>query len=176
MALRETDPAQVGGYRIEDRLDPGGMGVVHLARSASGRRLALKVVQAQHAAADDEFRILPHSRLRASGNPHRREVAAARQVSGACTAPVVDADAAPRPWTATLHIPGEDLGTHIRRHGPLPLPKLREPAAGLAEALARHPSRGDGPPGPETGQCDARRARPPRHRLRRLGRSHPNWP
>lgn len=60
---------------------------------------------------------------------------AAHQVSGAFTAPVVDADAAPRPWTATLHIPGEDLGTHIRRHGPLPLPKLREPAAGLAEAL-----------------------------------------
>ncbi|MFF6977563.1 hypothetical protein ACFZAV_07420 [Streptomyces sp. NPDC008343] len=63
-------------------------------------------------------------------------MAAARQVGGAFTAPVVDADAdTPRPWMATLHIPGEDLGTHIRRHGPLPLPKLRELAAGLAEAL-----------------------------------------
>ncbi|WP_179199592.1 protein kinase domain-containing protein, partial [Streptomyces viridochromogenes] len=45
-----------------------------------------------------------------------------------------DADAA-RPWMATLYIPGEDLGTHVRRHGPLPAPKLRELAAGLAEAL-----------------------------------------
>ncbi|WP_217206305.1 PQQ-binding-like beta-propeller repeat protein [Streptomyces sp. AC550_RSS872] len=124
MALRETDPAEVGGYRIEDRLGSGGMGVVYLARSASGRRLALKVVHAQYAD-DDEFR-----------TRFRREVAAARQVSGAFTAPVVDADAdAPRPWMATLYIPGADLGTHIRRHGPLPLPQLRELAAGLAEAL-----------------------------------------
>jgi eukaryotic-like serine/threonine-protein kinase len=63
-------------------------------------------------------------------------VASARQVSGAFTAPVVDADAdATRPWMATLYIPGEDLGTHVRRHGPLPLPRLRELAAGLSEAL-----------------------------------------
>ncbi|MFG1668962.1 PQQ-binding-like beta-propeller repeat protein [Streptomyces sp. Y7] len=124
MALRETDPAEVGGYRIEDRLGSGGMGVVYLARSASGRRLALKVVHAQYAD-DDEFR-----------TRFRREVAAARQVSGAFTAPVVDADAdAARPWMATLYIPGEDLGTHVRRHGPLPPPRLRELAAGLAEAI-----------------------------------------
>ncbi|MER6028429.1 serine/threonine-protein kinase [Streptomyces sp. NPDC001851] len=124
MALRETDPAEIGGYRIEDRLGSGGMGVVYLARSASGRRLAVKVVHGQYAD-DDEFRIR-----------FRREVAAARQVSGAFTAPVVDADAdAPRPWMATLYIPGEDLGTHVRRHGPLPPHRLRELAAGLAEAL-----------------------------------------
>ncbi|UFR04483.1 serine/threonine-protein kinase [Streptomyces sp. Go40/10] len=124
MALRDSDPAQIGGYRIEDRLGSGGMGVVYLARSASGRRLAVKVVHGQYAD-DDEFR-----------TRFRREVAAARQVSGAFTAPVVDADAdAPRPWMATLYIPGEDLGTHIRRHGPLPAARLRELAAGLAEAL-----------------------------------------
>ncbi|MEU6775679.1 PQQ-binding-like beta-propeller repeat protein [Streptomyces sp. NPDC046759] len=124
MALRDTDPAEIGGYRIEDRLGSGGMGVVYLARSASGRRLAVKVVHGQYAD-DDEFRAR-----------FSREVAAARQVSGAFTAPVVDADAdAPRPWMATLYIPGEDLGTHVRRHGPLPPHRLRELAAGLAEAL-----------------------------------------
>ncbi|OXS33078.1 protein kinase domain-containing protein [Streptomyces sp. XY006] len=124
MALRDSDPPEVGGYRIEDRLGSGGMGVVYLARSASGRRLAIKVVHGQYAD-DDEFR-----------TRFRREVAAARRVSGAFTAPVVDADAgAPRPWMATLYIPGADLGTHVRRHGPLPLPRLRELAAGLAEAL-----------------------------------------
>ncbi|MFE9097653.1 PQQ-binding-like beta-propeller repeat protein [Streptomyces sp. NPDC007264] len=124
MSLRDSDPAEVGGYRIEDRLGSGGMGVVYLARSASGRRLAVKVVHGQYAD-DDEFRIR-----------FRREVAAARRVSGAFTAPVVDADAdASRPWMATLYIPGENLGTHVRRHGPLPLPRLRELAAGLAEAL-----------------------------------------
>ncbi|MFH9014110.1 protein kinase [Streptomyces sp. NPDC017943] len=124
MALRDSDPAEVGGYRIEDRLGSGGMGVVYLARSASGRRIAVKVVHAQYAD-DDEFR-----------TRFRREVAAARRVSGAFTAPVVDAGAdAPRPWMATLYIPGADLGTHVRTHGPLPLPRLRELAAGLAEAL-----------------------------------------
>ncbi|GAA2395267.1 protein kinase domain-containing protein [Streptomyces coeruleofuscus] len=124
MALRDSDPAEVGGYRIEDRLGSGGMGVVYLARSASGRPLAIKVVHGQYAD-DDEFRAR-----------FRREVAAARQVSGAFTAPVVDADAdAARPWMATLYIAGADLGTHVREHGPLPLPRLRELAAGLAEAL-----------------------------------------
>jgi serine/threonine protein kinase/outer membrane protein assembly factor BamB len=124
MALRDSDPAEVGGYRIEDRLGSGGMGVVYLARSASGRRLAIKVVHSQYAD-DDEFR-----------TRFRREVAAARRVSGAFTAPVVDADAdAPHPWMATLYIPGADLGTYVREHGPLPLPRLRGLAAGLAEAL-----------------------------------------
>jgi outer membrane protein assembly factor BamB len=124
MALRDSDPLEVGGYLIEDRLGSGGMGVVYLARSASGRRLAVKVVHHQYAD-DDEFR-----------TRFRRELAAARRVSGAFTAPVVDADAdAPRPWMATLYIPGQTLGHHVREHGPLPLPALRELAAGLAEAL-----------------------------------------
>ncbi|MER5833931.1 PQQ-binding-like beta-propeller repeat protein [Streptomyces sp. NPDC002130] len=124
MALRDSDPVDVGGYQIEDRLGSGGMGVVYLARSASGRRLAIKVVHSQYAD-DDEFRAR-----------FRREVAAARRVSGAFTAPVVDADAdAAHPWMATLYIPGADLGTHVREHGPLPLPRLRGLAAGLAEAL-----------------------------------------
>ncbi|MEI5103346.1 serine/threonine-protein kinase [Streptomyces sp. PmtG] len=124
MALRETDPKEVGGYPIEDRLGSGGMGVVYLARSASGRRLAVKVVHGQYAD-DPEFR-----------TRFRREVEAARQVSGAFTAPVVDADAhAPSPWMATLYIPGENLGTHIKRNGPLPAARLLELAAGLAEAL-----------------------------------------
>ncbi|MET7703563.1 serine/threonine-protein kinase, partial [Streptomyces sp. NPDC005485] len=124
MGLRDSDPSEVGGYPIEDRLGSGGMGVVYLARSASGRPLAIKVVHGQYAD-DDEFR-----------TRFSREVAAARQVSGAFTAPVVDADAdAPRPWMATLYIPAENLGTHIRDHGPLPLDRLRDLAAGLAEAL-----------------------------------------
>ncbi|MFD0419931.1 serine/threonine-protein kinase [Streptomyces sp. NPDC127108] len=124
MALRETDPPRIGGYPVEDRLGSGGMGVVYLARSASGRRLAVKVVHGQYAD-DPEFRAR-----------FRREVAAARQVSGAFTAPVVDADAdAARPWMATLYIPGENLGTHVRREGPLPPDRLLELAAGLTEAL-----------------------------------------
>ncbi|MFJ8583970.1 PQQ-binding-like beta-propeller repeat protein [Streptomyces sp. NPDC093595] len=124
MVLHAGDPAEVGGYALEDRLGSGGMGVVYLARSASGRRLAVKVVHSQYAD-DPEFR----SRF-------RHEVAAARRVSGAFTAPVVDADAdAARPWMGTLYIPAPTLGERVADKGPLPLDDLRELAVGLAEAL-----------------------------------------
>ncbi|MGP3924024.1 protein kinase domain-containing protein [Streptomyces sp. 8N616] len=118
------DPEYAGQYRLEARLGSGGMGVVHLARSASGLRLAVKVVHADFAA-DDEFRAR-----------FRQEVAAARRVSGAFTAPVVDADPdAVRPWMATLFIPGPTLADHVKRNGPLASPEVRRLAAGLAEAL-----------------------------------------
>nr|WP_244202136.1 hypothetical protein [Streptomyces diastatochromogenes] len=56
---------------------------------------------------------------------------------------------------ATLYIPGEDLGTHVRRHGPLPPERLRALAAGLTEALATSSptlgfARAGAPPAPES--------------------------
>jgi len=117
-------PDYAGHYLLESRLGSGGMGVVHLARSTSGLKLAVKVVHAEYAK-DPEFR----SRF-------RQEVAAARRVSGAFTAPVVDADPdAERPWMATLFIPGPTLSEEVKRNGPLPTEKLRRLMAGLAEAL-----------------------------------------
>ncbi|SEB80678.1 Serine/threonine protein kinase [Streptomyces sp. 2224.1] len=117
-------PEYAGQYRLEARLGSGGMGVVHLARSASGLLLAVKVVHAEFAQ-DPEFR-----------GRFRQEVAAARRVSGAFTAPVVDADPdAERPWMATLHIPGPTLSDHVKRNGPLAVDEVRRLAAGLAEAL-----------------------------------------
>ncbi|MEV2185673.1 serine/threonine-protein kinase [Streptomyces sp. NPDC047966] len=117
-------PEQAGQYRLEECLGHGGMGVVHLASSASGLRLAVKVVHAEHAA-DPEFRAR-----------FRQEVAAARRVSGAFTAPVVDADPdAPRPWMATLFIEGPTLAEEVKGHGPLDSARLRRVGAGLAEAL-----------------------------------------
>ncbi|MEU4212057.1 serine/threonine-protein kinase [Streptomyces sp. NPDC026206] len=118
------DPEYAGQYRLEERLGSGGMGVVHLARSASGLRLAVKVVHAEYAA-DPEFRAR-----------FRQEVAAARRVSGAFTASVVDADPdSGRPWMATLYIPGPTLSERVKRNGPLGPDELRRLAAGLAEAL-----------------------------------------
>ncbi|KEF06140.1 MULTISPECIES: protein kinase domain-containing protein [Streptomyces] len=117
-------PQYAGRYRLDARLGSGGMGVVHLARSSSGLRLAVKVVHADFAQ-DPEFR-----------GRFRQEVAAARRVSGAFTAPVVDADPdADRPWMATLYIPGPTLGEHVKRNGPLAPAEVRRLAAGLAEAL-----------------------------------------
>ncbi|MFF4547996.1 serine/threonine-protein kinase [Streptomyces sp. NPDC001406] len=117
-------PEYAGHYRLESCLGSGGMGVVHLARSTSGLKLAVKVVHAQFAR-DREFR-----------GRFRQEVAAARKVSGAFTAPVVDADPeAERPWMATLFIPGPTLSDHVKRNGPMPAAQLRRLMAGLAEAL-----------------------------------------
>ncbi|MGI5470156.1 protein kinase domain-containing protein [Streptomyces sp. CA-132043] len=117
-------PEYAGNYRLENLLGSGGMGVVHLARSASGLRLAVKVVHGEFAQ-DPEFR-----------GRFRQEVAAARRVSGAFTAPVVDADPdSERPWMATLYIPGPTLSSHVKRNGPLALDEIRKLGAGLAEAL-----------------------------------------
>ncbi|MEV7340339.1 serine/threonine-protein kinase [Streptomyces sp. NPDC093544] len=117
-------PEYAGHYRLESRLGSGGMGIVHLARSTSGMRVAVKVVHARYAK-DPEFR-----------GRFRQEVAAARQVSGAFTASVVDADPeAERPWMATLFIPGPTLADHVKRNGAMLSGELRRLMAGLAEAL-----------------------------------------
>ncbi|MER6203420.1 serine/threonine-protein kinase [Streptomyces sp. NPDC001586] len=124
MTLQDGDPRTVGGYRLEDRLGAGGMGVVYRAQSLSGRQVAVKVIRPE-LAGDPAFR-----------QRFRREVTAARQVSGAFTAPVVDADAdAEAPWLATLFVPGPSLAERVHRQGPLPAVEVWMLAAGLVEAL-----------------------------------------
>ncbi|WDV51135.1 serine/threonine-protein kinase [Streptomyces coeruleorubidus] len=124
MPLHSDDPKSVGGYQLVDRLGAGGMGVVYRARARSGREVALKVVHAQYAA-DAVFR-----------TRFRQEIAAVRKVSGAFTAPVLDADPeAARPWMATQYVPGPSLARRIRDRGALPDAEVRGLALGLVEAL-----------------------------------------
>ncbi|MFI6649458.1 PQQ-binding-like beta-propeller repeat protein [Streptomyces sp. NPDC050529] len=124
MSLRAGDPAEIGGYPLEARLGSGGMGTVFLARTSSGRPVAIKLIHQQFAG-DEEFRIR-----------FRQEVAAARRVSGAFTAAVVDAaPEAEQPWMATTYIEGHTLAQHITAEGPLNGAELRRLAIGLAEAL-----------------------------------------
>ncbi|MFB7270732.1 PQQ-binding-like beta-propeller repeat protein [Streptomyces sp. NPDC056244] len=124
MALSKDDPRSIGGYKLVDRLGSGGMGVVYLGRSRSGREVAVKVVHAQYAE-DQVFRAR-----------FRREITAVRRVSGAFTAPVMDADPeAARPWMVTQYVPGPSLADRIRTHGPLGGTELRRLALGLVEAL-----------------------------------------
>ncbi|MFE4690485.1 PQQ-binding-like beta-propeller repeat protein [Streptomyces sp. NPDC056749] len=124
MSLRVGDPAEIGGYPLEARLGSGGMGTVFLARTSSGRPVAIKLIHQQFAA-DEEFRIR-----------FRQELAAARRVSGAFTAAVVDAaPEAEQPWMATTYIEGQTLAQRIAAEGPLGGAELRRLAIGLAEAL-----------------------------------------
>lgn len=116
---------EVGGYRIVARLGAGGMGQVHLARSASGRPVAVKTVH-PHLAAEPEFR-----------ERFRRETAAARAVTGPYTAAVLDADPdAEQPWLATEFCAGPDLTDAVSAHGTLSTADLAALGASLAEALA----------------------------------------
>ncbi|WP_141576653.1 PQQ-binding-like beta-propeller repeat protein [Actinomadura sp. WMMA1423] len=118
--LRSGDPRRVGGHRLLGRIGTGGMGQVFLGRSPGGALVAVKVVHPQ-LVEDPGFRAR-----------FRREVDAARAVSGAFTAPVVDADpGAALPWLATAYLPGVPLDLA----GPLPAPAVAALGAGLAEAL-----------------------------------------
>ena len=117
-------PERLGEYVLERRLGSGGMGVVYLARTVAGRQLAVKVIRREYAE-DAGFRAR-----------FRREVAAARRVSGAFTAPVVDADPeGDPPWLATLYVPGGSLADRVAREGPLPAREAARVGAQLAEAL-----------------------------------------
>ena len=123
--LRPGDPRLIGPYRLVGQLGDGGMGRVFLGRSAGGRPVAVKVIRSD-LAADPDFR-----------KRFRREVAAARKVSGLFTAMVVDADVdAPEPWLATAYVAGPSLSEAVNDHGPLPLSSVLALAAGLAESLA----------------------------------------
>ncbi|MGW7356139.1 outer membrane protein assembly factor BamB family protein [Streptomyces sp. NPDC054802] len=122
--LTQHDPRRIGPFEVLGRLGAGGMGLVYLARSASGRRVAIKTVRTE-LAEDQLFRVR-----------FTREVEAARAVSGFYTAAVVDAD--PRaavPWLATAYVPAPSLEEVVNECGPLPAQAVRWLAAGIAEAL-----------------------------------------
>lgn len=96
--LAEADPREIGPYRLLAVLGHGGMGRVFLGTASDGRLVAVKLIRA--ALADDA---LHQGRF-------RREVAAARRVRGAHTAPVLDADLdAPTPWLASAFVSGPSL-------------------------------------------------------------------
>ncbi|MFC7265265.1 serine/threonine-protein kinase [Streptomyces lutosisoli] len=123
--LGPEDPPRIGPYRLIGRLGAGGMGRVYLARSEGGRTVAVKLVQTE-LAQEPEFR-----------RRFAQEVAAARRVGGAWTAPVLDADTeATTPWVATGYIPGPSLQTVVdKEYGPLPLASVRVLANRLALSL-----------------------------------------
>ncbi|MFD8320534.1 serine/threonine-protein kinase [Kitasatospora purpeofusca] len=121
---RESDPAEVGPYRVLAELGRGGMGRVLLGAGPDGRLVAVKQVH-ERFAADAAFRAR-----------FRREVAASRRVSGAYTAAVMDADVeAVTPWLASVFVVGPSLADAVESGGPLPSDAVHGLAVGLATAL-----------------------------------------
>ncbi|AXK34635.1 serine/threonine protein kinase [Streptomyces armeniacus] len=123
--LGPSGPQHTGPFRTVAVLGEGGMGRVLLGVAPDGRLVAVKQVHAD-LAEDEGFRAR-----------FRREVAASRKVSGAYTAPVLDADPdAPTPWLASAFVPGPSLSHALGAAGVLPVESVRQLAAGLARALA----------------------------------------
>ena len=123
-SLQDGDPAYVGGYRLLERLAVGGMGIVYLGESPSGRKVAVKLIRLEQAG-DPEFRAR-----------FAREVEACRLVSGFHTAAFIAADAdADRPWLVTQYVPGSSLDARVRRDGALDSAAVHQLAAALAEGL-----------------------------------------
>src|ERR1700677_801184 len=122
--LQPGDPGMVGRYRLVGRLGEGGMGRVFLGMSPGGRQVAVKLIH--------PGQVGRHFRERFA-----REIAAARQVGGFHTAPVVDADPdADPPWMVTAYIHGPSLEDAVIERGPLSVDGRRALGAGLAEGLA----------------------------------------
>ena len=115
--LEADDTGTLGPYRLLRQLGDGG---VYLGLPPDGQPVAVQAISAE-LAADPGF---------------RAEVAAARTVSTAFVAPVVDADLdSPVPWLASRYVAGPSLAEAVREHGPSPVPVVLGLAAALAEGL-----------------------------------------
>ncbi|HJY66600.1 MAG TPA: serine/threonine-protein kinase, partial [Streptosporangiaceae bacterium] len=122
--LRDTDPAQVGRYRLTARLGAGGMGVVYLGTTRDGSLVAVKVLRPE-LTDDPEFR-----------DRFGREVTNLTRVKGVCTVRVIEADTdSARPFMVTEYVSGPSLSEYVARYGPPGPDMMYGLATGLAEAL-----------------------------------------
>ena len=114
--------SRIAGYRLEEQIGEGGMAVVFRARDERlQRQVALKIL-APTLAADEEFRrrFIRESRSAAAvDDPHIVPVFEAGDANGVL-------------FIAMRYVPGGDVGTLVRRLGPLP----GERAAAIVSAVA----------------------------------------
>ena len=105
LPLRDTDPRQVGGYRLLGRLGEGGQGVVFLAVGPAGSRAAVK--------------LLPPTTDPQVRSRFLKEVAAAQRVARFCTAQVLDAGIFERrPFIVSEYVNGPSLIEVVEQLGP----------------------------------------------------------
>src|SRR5579859_6641727 len=105
LALRESDPREVGVYRLLGRLGEGGQGVVFLGVGPAGSRAAVK--------------LLPPTTDPQVRSRFLKEVAAAQRVARFCTAQVLDAGIFERrPFIVSEYVSGPSLVEVIEQLGP----------------------------------------------------------
>src|SRR6516164_3461485 len=125
MTAEDQMPDRLGPYRLLGQIGEGGMGVVFMARDASEKTVALKVLRS--VAAEE-----PMARRRLA-----REVETMQRVRSPYVAEVIDADlAGDMPYIVTRYVPGRTLEQVVTESGPLPPSALARVACGLADALA----------------------------------------
>ena len=105
LALRDTDPREVGVYRLLGRLGEGGQGVVFLAEGPTGGPAAVK--------------LLPPTTDPQVRSRFLKEVAAAQRVARFCTAQVLDAGIFERrPFIVSEYVSGPSLVEVVEQFGP----------------------------------------------------------
>jgi predicted Ser/Thr protein kinase len=105
LALRDTDPRQVGVYGLLGRLGEGGQGVVFLAEGPTGSPAAVK--------------LLPPTTDPQVRSRFLKEVAAAQRVARFCTAQVLDAGIFERrPFIVSEYVSGPSLVEVVEQFGP----------------------------------------------------------
>ncbi len=122
LPLRETDPREVGAYRLLGRLGEGGQGVVFLADSPAGGRAAVK--------------LLPPTTDPQVRSRFLKEVAAAQRVARFCTAQILDAGIFERrPFIVSEYVDGPSLVEVVEQFGPRSGPALDRIAVATLTAL-----------------------------------------
>jgi len=123
--VRRGDPRRVGRYRIIGLIGEGGQGAVFLGESATGTRVAVKLMHARLVGD-------PGARTR-----FLREIAATRKVASFCTAQVFDTGVErDRPYIVSEFIDGPSLAERVTNEGPLAGGELVRLAVGTVTALA----------------------------------------
>ncbi|TMR21939.1 serine/threonine protein kinase [Nonomuraea turkmeniaca] len=123
MPLAPGDPQELGGLELLGRLGHGGQGVVYLARTPMGARVAIKWLRPS----DDEESV----------ERFLREAEVARRVAAFCTATVHSTGVEDgRPYIMSEYVEGRSLERVVREDGPLAGGDLERLAIGTATALA----------------------------------------
>lgn len=116
---------EIGGYRLEQLLGEGGMGLVFLAQRADdGKKVALKVMKAEFAADETHRQRFLHEARAAAGVQHENLV------------PIYEAgEVDGRDFLAVAYVHGPTLGERIVREGTLSVEELVILTAGVASGL-----------------------------------------